>query len=128
MTRRKHVHPSDTALDARIGILLRTGVLTSSAVVLLGGIAFLVSQGESVPDYHSFHGVESHLNSVHGVLIGTLHGQAIAMIQLGLLLLIATPVARVIFSVGAFVLERDYLYVVISSIVLVVLFYSLIWH
>ena len=51
------------------------------------------------------------------------HGQAI--IQFGLLLLIATPVARVAFAAIGFAMERDYLYVVITLIVLVVLLYSL---
>jgi len=47
------------------------------------------------------------------------------IIQLGLLLLIATPVARVAFSVVAFAAERDWLYVAITLIVLAILIYSL---
>jgi uncharacterized membrane protein len=50
---------------------------------------------------------------------------AAAVIQLGLLLLVATPVARVIFSVFAFAWERDWLYVLLTLIVLAVLLYSL---
>jgi uncharacterized membrane protein len=48
-----------------------------------------------------------------------------AIIQLGLLLLIATPVARVAFSAVAFAIEHDYMYVVITLIVLAILSYSL---
>jgi uncharacterized membrane protein len=44
---------------------------------------------------------------------------------LGLLLLIATPVARVAFSVIGFALEKDWMYVVITLIVLALLIYSL---
>jgi uncharacterized membrane protein len=47
------------------------------------------------------------------------------VIQLGLLLLVATPVARVIFSVFAFARQRDFTYVVITLIVLGVLLFSL---
>jgi len=47
------------------------------------------------------------------------------LIQLGLLLLIATPVARVAFSVVAFAMQRDRLYVAVALIVLAVLMYSL---
>ncbi len=118
----------DTVLDRRIGILLRSGVLISAAVVLLGGVIFLVRHGSEVPQYHVFHGQPAYLRSLMGIITGALHGNALAIIQLGLLLLIATPVARVVFSVVEFALERDYLYVVISSIVLVVLLYSLIFH
>lgn len=120
--------PDDTLLDRRIGILLRTGVLISAAVVLLGGILFLVRHGSTVPQYHVFHGQPRELRSLTGIIGGALHGHAPAVIQLGLLLLIATPVARVVFSVVEFALERDYLYVVISGIVLGVLLYSLIFH
>jgi uncharacterized membrane protein len=57
-----------------------------------------------------------------------MHGHSLAIIQFGILMLIATPVARVIFSVFAFLAERDFLYVAISALVLAVLCYSLIAH
>ena len=47
------------------------------------------------------------------------------MIQLGLLVLIATPIARVAFSLVAFALQRDRIYVIVTLIVLAVLLYSL---
>jgi Predicted membrane protein len=65
---------------------------------------------------------------VEGTLSAAFHGNPVAIIQFGLLLLIATPVARVIFAVFAFALQRDFLYVTISTIVLLTLLYSLIWH
>jgi uncharacterized membrane protein len=48
-----------------------------------------------------------------------------SVIQLGLLLLIATPVARVAMSLVAFILQRDRVYVVVTLIVLAVLIFSL---
>lgn len=129
MASRTPVQPGDdTALDAQIGILLRVGVYSSAAVVLLGGILYLVQHGSEAPNYSQFHGVPDSLNTVSGIVAGALHGNALAIIQFGLLMLIATPVARVIFSVLAFLYERDYLYVVISAIVLAVLIYSLAGH
>jgi uncharacterized membrane protein len=52
-------------------------------------------------------------------------GQSRSIMQLGLLLLIATPIARVIFSVFAFAIEGDRMYVIFTLIVLTVLLYSL---
>jgi uncharacterized membrane protein len=57
---------------------------------------------------------------------GAARGRSLSIIQLGLLLLIATPIARVVFSVAAFAWERDFMYVGISLIVLIVLLYSLL--
>jgi uncharacterized membrane protein len=103
-------------------------MLTSAAVVLLGGALFLLRHGGSTPDYRVFEGVPPGLRTISGITSGALQGNDLAIIQFGLLLLIATPVARVIFSVFAFIVQRDYLYVGISMIVLSVLLYSLIWH
>jgi len=118
----------DSKLDARIGSLLRAGTLSSAAVILLGGVLYLARHGHDRPDYHHFHGVSPRLHTLSGILSGAIHGDSLAIIQLGLLMLIATPIARVIFSVVAFLAERDFLYVVISGIVLAVLLYSLLWH
>lgn len=118
----------DSIIDHRLGILLRTGVLISAVVVLVGGVLFLVHSGGRPTDYHVFHGVPANLRSISQIASGAFHLQALAVIQFGLLLLIATPVARVLFSVLAFAMERDFLYVAISSIVLCVLLYSIIFH
>jgi uncharacterized membrane protein len=118
----------DSKLDARIGALLRTGTLSSAFVILLGGVFYLARHGQEKPDYHTFHGVPPQLHTLSGIVSGAFHGQSLAIIQLGLLMLIATPIARVLFSVIAFLLERDFLYVVVSAIVLAVLLFSLFWH
>lgn len=118
----------DTKLDIHIGILLRTGMLASAAVILSGGILYQLRHSHDMAYYGTFHGVTPSLHSLAGIARGTIHGDSLSIIQLGLLMLIATPIARVVFSVVAFFAERDYLYVVISAIVLLVLLYSLIWH
>jgi uncharacterized membrane protein len=44
-----------------------------------------------------------------------------------LVLLIATPAARVALTLGAFIIQRDRLYIVTTSIVLALLLYGLVW-
>lgn len=118
----------DRNIDREIGVVLRVGMLASAAVIFVGGVLFLIHHGRSIPDYRVFQGVPQNLRTLSGITLGAFHGQDLAIIQLGLLLLIATPVARVVFSVIGFALARDVLYVAISSIVLAVLLYSLVWH
>ncbi|MFC5862683.1 DUF1634 domain-containing protein [Acidicapsa dinghuensis] len=118
----------DSVLDAKIGMLLQVGVLSSAVVVLIGALLYLSQQGNRPVDYSSFHGAPNGLNTFGGIFRGAIHFHPLAIIQLGLLMLIATPIARVVFSVIAFLAERDYLYVVISAIVLAVLCYSLAGH
>jgi uncharacterized membrane protein len=65
------------------------------------------------------------LRTVSGVFGGAIHGDPRCLIQFGLLVLIATPILRVAFSVFAFALQRDRLYVTITLLVLAVLVGSL---
>jgi uncharacterized membrane protein len=106
--------------------LLRAGVLLSAVVVLCGGILYLIQYGHAPADYRVFHGEPTDLKSVNGILRAAIAFHSRGIIQLGLLLLIATPVARVAFSIFGFVEEKDRLYVVFTVIVLLILLYSLI--
>jgi uncharacterized membrane protein len=115
---------NDERLERIISILLRTGVMLSATVVLLGGLGYLIRHGADAADYHVFRGAPEEYRSVRAILHALGPSNFRAIIQLGLLLLIATPVARVAFALAGFVLERDRAYVVISSIVLAVLIYS----
>jgi uncharacterized membrane protein len=117
---------TDRRMDLVIGNLLRSGVLISALVVLFGGVVYLVRHGQSHADYRVFRGEPSDLRSVGGIFHDALAFNGSGIIQFGLLLLIATPVARVAFSIFGFAEEHDRLYVVVSSIVLLVLAYSLI--
>ncbi len=117
---------NDARIEIMIGVLLRAGVLLSAAVVAIGAIIYLARHGQEIPRFDAFHGEIAALKSLSGIVQGALGGSGRAIIQLGLLLLIATPVARVLFAAVAFAFERDYLYVVITLIVLAVLLYSLL--
>jgi uncharacterized membrane protein len=120
--------PDDHELDTQIGMLLRIGVSIAAVVIAVGGVVFLAQHGREHFDYTHFHGTAQQLRSLHGISGGVVHGNGPAIIQLGLLLLIATPIARVTFSVFAFLKERDLLYFSVSAIVLAVLLYSLLIH
>lgn len=115
----------DDRVERTIGNLLRIGVLLSGAVVLAGLVIYLVRYGAQAPHYRVFRGEPADLRSVGAVIRGgaTLAGRE--LIQFGLLLLMATPVARVVFSIVAFALERDRTYVAVTLVVLSALIYSL---
>lgn len=116
---------TDQRVEQIVGNLLRAGVIIAAVVVLAGGIVYLFRHGLEEPDYHVFKGEPGNLRSPAGVVNEALEPRGRGLIQLGLLLLIATPVARVIFSVFAFSRQRDYLYMFLTLIVLTVLLFSL---
>ena len=117
----------DKKTQAIIGSLLRTGVFASAAVVLIGASQLLTRTAPSSHPYNVFRGEPSELRSLAGIGHGAIKGEPAAVIQLGLLLLIATPIARVLFSAFAFAFEHDWMYVLITLIVLSILLYSLLW-
>ncbi len=117
---------TDTEFDVILGRVLRLGVILSALVVLAGASLFLVRHGHELPRYHVFVGEPSDLRSLKGIAsdVRALSGRGI--IQLGLLMLIATPIARVVFSVFGFARQRDWMYVGITALVLGLLLYSLL--
>jgi uncharacterized membrane protein len=112
-------------LDQVVGNLLRFGVSLAAAVVLAGGLIYLVRHGAEPPAYHVFRGEPGDLRTLRGILQDVLSLRARGIIQLGLLLLIATPVARVAYLVYAFARQKDRLYSVVALIVLLLLAYGL---
>src|SRR5947209_8620135 len=110
-------NPQDVAVEQVMGTLLRAGVLTAAAVVLLGGVIYLYRRAGDPADHRVFRGEPHDLKSPVGIVKDAWALRGPAVIQLGVLLLIATPVARVVFSVFAFVRERDFTYVVLTLIV-----------
>jgi uncharacterized membrane protein len=118
---------TDHELEIAIGRMLQAGVLLAAAVVLLGGVLYLFHASGPRQDYSHFRGVAVALRTPDGIWHGVLHGDAGSVIQLGLLLLIATPVMRVILAGVGFLMERDQLYFWVSATVLAVLLYSL-WN
>jgi uncharacterized membrane protein len=117
---------TDKRMDELMGFLLRSGVILAASIVLAGGVVYLARHPFPVIDYHVFQGEPENLCTVSGIFseAKAFHGRG--LIQLGLLVLIATPIARVTFSVFAFFYQRDWKYVVFTLIVLGLLLYSLL--
>jgi uncharacterized membrane protein len=115
----------DQRMDQIMAILLRSGVLVAASLVFIGGAIYLSRHDLPAINYRVFQGEPQELRTVSGILreAAKFHGRG--LIQLGLLILIATPVARVLFSVLAFIYEKDWTYVTITMIVLALLCYSL---
>lgn len=111
----------DERLDRVVSGVLRSGVLLSAALVLAGGLGFLVSHRHDIPNYRTFHAEPAPLSSIHGVARGAFGLHPLYIIQLGLLILIATPVVRVVTCAAGFAFERDWTYAIVSLIVLALL-------
>jgi len=116
---------ADRDIQLILGTLLRVGVVASISVVLTGGVIYLFSNHAATIDYGKFNPGKSGLSSLADIFHGLTHFDGSAIIQFGVLLLIFTPVARVVFSVFSFLIERDYLYVLIGLFVLCIILYSL---
>ena len=110
---------TDERLDQTIGNLLRWGVALAAAVVRAGGVWYLAVSGGAAADYRLFHGGFQGFRR-----LAALPGPQV-VILIGLLILIATPVARVVFSLAAFALEGDRVYMGITAVVLAVLVYGI---
>jgi uncharacterized membrane protein len=117
---------TDQKIDDIMGIVLRTGVILAAAIVIIGGGLYLTRHPGPARDYRVFAGEPEAYRSVSGIAqdAAAFHGRG--FIQLGLLVLIATPIARVAFSLLAFLWQRDWTYVVVTTIVLGLLIYSLL--
>ena len=114
----------DRRLEVVIGYTLRIGVITAAIIVLIGGVLYLIENRSAATDYRTFHAVSKHSGSLSGIVWNIRTFDSRGVIQLGLLVLIATPIMRVVFSIIAFALERDIVYVIVTLIVLAVLLYS----
>ena len=121
-------HPgwTDQQVEVAIGNLLRFGLIIATVIVLTGGVLYLARHGSEEPQYRVFHGEPADLRGIGGIFDDALQFSGRGLIQLGLLLLLATPVARVAFSIFAFALQRDHLYVAVTLVVMGVLLYSIV--
>jgi uncharacterized membrane protein len=120
------------SLEEVIGYILVIGVTTSLIMEFAGLILYVTDKGTTEIDLGDF---EAYVRSqdffaymidvVGSVLSNPSYASVMA---LGLVLLMLTPYLRVVASVVYFTLSRNYKYVVITLIVLVMLTASLIAH
>jgi uncharacterized membrane protein len=116
----------DQKVERIIAVLLQAGVILAILVVLLGAVLYLGQHGRQIADFRVFRGEPWDLRNAPAVVAAALAGRREALIQLGVLILIATPIARVIFALLAFARERDLTYVAVTAVVLAVLLYGLL--
>ena len=117
---------TDQRVEQTIGRLLRDGLIIAAAVVAVGAVVYLIRHGAQKPNYRFFSGQPADLRTIGGIVRETLDWRGMGLIQLGLVLLLATPVARVAFSVVAFALQRDRFYLLVTLVVLGILSYSIL--
>ncbi|WP_343523321.1 DUF1634 domain-containing protein [Pedobacter sp.] len=116
---------NDKDIQLILGTLLRAGVILSMGIVLIGGIIFLIHHNGSITDYKVFKPELNNFSSITGIFRGVLSLQGDAIVQFGILMLIFTPIARIVFAIFSFLIERDYLYVLIGFIILAIITISL---
>jgi len=116
-------HFDDKDLRLFLGNLLRYGVLTALSVVLIGLVLFVFQQGGSTVHYETF--VQQPFD-FSAFFSGLMHGNSLSIMALGVLLLILTPVMRVVSAIIGFFWEKDQLYTLISFVVLLIIIFSAI--
>ena len=117
---------TEAELDVRMGRLLQWGVTLAALVMVCGAAVFLFHNAERAPNYRTFRVVSSPLHSLRGILGEARRGDGRGLIQLAVLLIVATPISRVIFAAYGFARMRDWLYVLISMTVLCLLLVAIV--
>ena len=112
---------ADTDIQQIIGWILRLGVFISMLVVFIGGCFYIYRHSTEPVHYSQFVGVPEFVHTPGGIWHGILTLRGRAIIQAGIILLIATPIVRILFSAIGFVLEKDWLYTGISLLVLAII-------
>lgn len=116
----------DKNLALVIGNVMRWGVIVSLSLTFLGGLLYILSHPHEIISYKEYiekdYSVAEILSKTFS---GLLHFDGESLITFGILLLFATPVLRVLFSLIGFILEKDKLYILITLIVLAIIFISL---
>lgn|GEM_PF-451465 len=115
----------DERLGSVVARLLRTGVVFAATLVFLGGMIYLLRHGSEDANYGLFQGQRSSFRSVSGIFSEAFSFSGRGIVLLGILVLVATPVLRVVTCLWAFLHQRDWTYVAVSLTVLGFLLASL---
>ena len=120
------MNPRENRMTWVVALVLRGGVLLAAVVTIAGAIPLLLLHGKEYPNYHTFHGTDAPYRGFGAILQGVAHGEPLAIITLGIVLLIATPISRVLLTLVNFLVERDHTYTALTGVVLLILLYSLL--
>lgn len=116
---------SAARIENSLGFVMLFGALLSAAIVLLGGVLYLWQEGKAPISYNVFHGAPAELCTIHGILRVARHLSGPGIIQLGLMLLVAVQLLRLVLTGLLFLLGRDRAFVLITFCVLGMLLYGL---
>ncbi len=119
---------STAQVEKLIGVTLLAGVLASAMIVFFGGAVYVARHSHLPVHYRVFRGEPSDLRRLPGIWqdVKGFYGRGI--IQLGLILLVGLQVLRVVLTGALFVKKRDWMFVFITSIVLALLMYGLVFE
>ena len=117
---------TDERIAHAVGNVLRYGVMIAAGITAVGAAVFLWHHGGAETGYRVFQREPIELRTIRGTVASAVAGEGRAIIQVGLLLLIATPIARVAFALVGFARERDWRFVGITALVLGLLCFSLL--
>ncbi|MEN5234146.1 DUF1634 domain-containing protein [Sphingobacterium faecium] len=117
---------TDKIIQKIIGNVLKYGVRSVLIISIIGGLIFLFNHSNETVAYGRFtENDRSIVEVVSGILKGVVNLQGRAIIYLAILVLFCTPLLRLLLSLLSFILEGDKLYVFITSIVLVIIGFSM---
>ena len=118
----KYNNRPQTDMKEMIGNTLRIGVVTACTIALISGIYYLIRNGgETIPNYTIFHKEQASFTSIKGIFNGLTTLSPKEWIQLGVIVLMLTPIIRVALSLIDFARQKDWLYVIITAIVFMVI-------
>lgn len=112
---------TDRRMDTQMGALLRAGVILACIIMFAGGVFYLLRHGGEHESWKTFRGEPAPLTRIAGIWRAMWAGEAHALIQFSVLVLIATPVMRVAFAVYGFARQKRWLFVAVSLTVLALL-------
>lgn len=116
----------EQTLRILVSRLLRIGVFTAMAFIVAGAVLFFIQHHGAAFSYHAFAGEPERLRRVWTIISQAFTFRSRAVIQLGVLVLLATPVLRVLSSLIGFAAEKDWIYTGITAVVLAVLMLSIV--
>lgn len=112
----------DEKMERTMGLLLRVGVVLAATVVIAGGAMYLAEHPGAHVSYRGF--VGHPISARHPAELAG--GNALAVLDVGILLLVAVPICRVGFALVAFAVKRDWLYTAVSALILAVLVWGML--
>lgn len=126
MNIKKHLTWGDPDMELVISRIMRYGIVVASVIVIIGSVTFLSTHGKDKPQYATFNGQPKELTNVFRIISSLSSTNGLGLIEFGMVVLIAIPVLRVAFSIASFIAEKDKVYVIITSLVFILLLYSLL--